>query len=402
MLDQDGFSVSGALSRKTSALLGALALGAGLSCSCGSSAPFDPNCVLVADSFGPKGTVGVKAETVAAGLEVPWGIAFLPNGDMLVTERPGRIRAIRAGQLAAAPVAELQVSTAAESGLLGIATHPDFATNKLFYVYLTVDEGGERFNRVLRMRLSDDGLTAAEDKVIIDTIPGAQYHDGGRLRFGPDKMLYVGTGDAREPDTSQDADNVAGKLLRLTPDGDVPPDNPLPGKKAFLTGIRNTQGFDWFDDQKTMAVTDHGPSGDTSRSDHDEVNVVTAGQNLGWPTIYSCESEAGLVSPSLTWESAAPPGGAAFYRGDAIPEWKGSLLVGTLKSKHLHLVAFDPANPRKVAKHEVYFEGDPPNGFGRLRDVVMGPDGALYVTTSNCDGRGSCPADKDKILRITK
>ncbi len=381
-------------------LIVGLAAGA-MSCSCSPSGPIDPSCILMDDGFGPKGSVSVKVEAVATGLEVPWGIAFLPGGDMLVTERPGRIRAIRGGKLTG-PIAELAVATEDESGLLGIAAHPDFASNKLFYVYMTVEEGGERWNRVARMRLSDDGLSATQDKVIIDRIPGEKYHDGGRLRFGPDGMLYVGTGDAREPDTAQDPNNLSGKILRVTPDGDVPADNPLPGKRAFLTGIRNTQGFDWFDDNKTMAVTDHGPSGDTTRWGHDEVNVATAGQNLGWPTIYSCESASGMVTPRLTWDEAAPPGGAAFYRGDAIPEWKGSLLIGTLKSKHLHLVAFDPKTPGKVARHEVYLEGDPPNGFGRLRDVIMGPDGALYVTTSNCDGRGECPGDKDKILRITR
>jgi glucose/arabinose dehydrogenase len=390
--------------RILSNLLVPLGVGLGwtaLGCSCAPAAPLDPTCILMSEGFGPKGTTSVKVEVVATGLEVPWGIAFLPGGDMLITERPGRIRAIRGGKLTGT-IAELAVTTDNESGLLGIAAHPDFASNKLFYVYMTVEENDERWNRVVRMRLADDGNSAAQDKVIIDRIPGEKYHDGGRLRFGPDGMLYVGTGDAREPDTSQDTNNLAGKILRVTPDGDVPADNPLPGKRAFLIGIRNTQGFDWFDDKKTMAVTDHGPSGDTVRWGHDEVNVATAGQNLGWPTIYSCETQPGMVTPELTWDDAAPPGGAAFYRGDAIPEWKGSLLIGTLKSKHLHLVAFDPNTPGKVVKHEVYFEGDPPNGHGRLRDVIMGPDGALYVTTSNCDGRGECPSDKDKILRITR
>jgi glucose/arabinose dehydrogenase len=149
-------------------------------------------------------------------------------------------------------------------------------------------------------------------------------------------------------------------------------------------------------------VTDHGPSGDTGRSGHDEVSIAVAGQNLGWPTIYSCEAKEGLVSASLTWDEAAPPGGAAIYRGDLISEWKGKLIIGTLRSEHLHVVELDPANPRRVAKHEVYFQGEPPAGHGRLREVIMGPDGALYVTTSNCDSRGDCPDDKDKILRITR
>jgi glucose/arabinose dehydrogenase len=192
---------------------------------------------------------------------------------------------------------------------------------------------------------------------------------------------------------------ASGKLLRLPPEGEVLADNPFPGEAVFLLGVRDTQGFDW-KDRDTLYFTDHGPSGDTLRRGHDEVSVVRKGDNnLGWPTLYSCESGEGFVTPSLTWETAAPPGGAALYTGDAIPEWKGSLLVGTLGSRHLHRVAFSPDNPRQVTQHEVYLR----NEWGRLREVIMGPDGHLYVTTSNCDGRGDCKAPrKDVILRIRR
>jgi glucose/arabinose dehydrogenase len=132
------------------------------------------------------------------------------------------------------------------------------------------------------------------------------------------------------------------------------------------------------------------------------VTVTRKGENLGWPTLYGCGTQGDLVTPGLTSVTAMPPGGGAIYTGSAIPEWQGSFLVGTLGSRHLHRVAFDGENPRKVAAHEVYFQGDPPNGHGRLREVIMGPDGHLYVTTSNCDGRGTCPADKDRILRISR
>lgn len=382
---------------------GAALVAAAALCGCQSKTPLatSGDCTLVQeDSFGPKGTATVKVETVATGLEVPWGIAFLPGGDMLVTERPGRIRLLRGGKLLP-PIAQPTVKADDEGGLLGIVAHPDFEKNRWFYIHMTVEEGGERFNRVERWKLADDGMSASKDKVIVPMIPGAKYHDGGRLRFGPDGHLYIGTGDGREPDRSQDPDSLAGKILRVTDEGAVPPDNPLPGKAMYLLGIRNTQGFDWLD-KATLVVTDHGPSGDTGRSGHDEVSVATAGQNLGWPTIYSCEAKSGFITPLLTWDDATPPGGAAIYKGDAIPEWKGSLVVGTLKSKHLHVVTLDPKNPRRAARHEVYFKGDPPDGFGRLREVIMGPDGALYVTTSNCDSRGDCADDKDRILRLTR
>jgi glucose/arabinose dehydrogenase len=354
-------------------------------------------CILVEDGWGPDGTVSFTEEIVAEGLEVPWGIAFLPGGDALVTERPGRVRLLRGGVLQAQPVATVSIARGGEGGLLGIAAHPDFASTRQFYVYVTTEAGGSQENRVERWTLSEDRTTATFDRVIFGGIPSAVYHDGGRLRFGPDGMLYVGTGDARDPDLSQDPRNSAGKLLRLTPDGQVPGDNPFSGSPVFLLGLRNTQGFDW-KDRDTLYMTDHGPSGETLRRAHDEVSVARAGDNLGWPGIYSCESREGMVSPSLTFEEAMPPGGAAVYTGDAISEWKGSLLIGTLGSRHLHRVVFDAQEPHRVARHEVYLR----NTRGRLRDVVMGPDGHLYVTTSNCDGRGDCGSRKDLILRLKR
>jgi aldose sugar dehydrogenase len=356
-----------------------------------------PDCTLVEEGFGPDGTVPITVEVVAEGLETPWGIAWLPGGDALVSERPGRVRLLRAGVLQPTPVATVRVSASGESGLLGISAPPDFASHRKFYLYVTTDEGGTQQNRVERWTLSEDHTSATFERVIFGGIPAAVYHDGGRIRFGPDGMLYVGTGDGREPDLAQKVDSPAGKLLRLTPEGEVPADNPFPGKAAFLLGVRNTQGFDWKDGD-TLYFTDHGPSGELLRSGHDEVSVARKGDNLGWPTVYGCQMAEGLVTPSLTWEDAVPPGGAALYTGDAIPEWKGSLLIGSLGSRHLHRVVFSPDNPRQVTLHEVYLR----NQWGRLREVIMGPDGHLYVTTSNCDGRGSCGTRKDVILRIRR
>ena len=343
----------------------------------------------------------MRLETVVNGLEVPWGIAFLPGGDALITERPGRLRLVRALPARRAGestrpevVAEIAVDATEEGGLLGIAVHPRFEQNRYFYLYMTVRENGKKSNRVERWRLAPDLGSARFDRRIVEDIPSAAYHDGGRIRFGPDGMLYVGTGDGREPDRSQDPKSLGGKLLRLTPDGAVPKDNPIAGNPMYLLGIRNTQGFDWKDGH--LYLTDHGPSGEMLRRGHDEVNLAAAGANLGWPVIYGCEKKTGMVTPSLTWEAAVPPGGASFYTGTAIPEWRGSLLIGTLRSQHLHRVKFSESDPGAVEAHEVYFE----NEAGRLRDVVMGPDGSLYVTTSNCDGRGDCGADRDKILRV--
>lgn len=360
----------------------------------------EPACLLVSVGYGPRGMAPLKAETMVSGLEVPWGIAFLPGGDWLVTERPGRVRLVREGKLAGT-VLTLPVASGAEGGLLGIAASPSFEQDRLFYVYTTVFVGGTRTNRVVRYRLDADHQAATLDRIILDHLPGAENHDGGRLRFGPDGMLYVGTGDARDPAVAQSKESLGGKILRITPDGAAPHDNPFAPSPIFLLGLRNPEGFDWVD-KSTLLIADHGPSGELGRSGHDEVSLARAGDNLGWPQIYGCETASGKATPLLSWTEAVPPGGAAIYTGTTIPEWRGSLLIGTLGSKHLHRVELDPENPRRARRHEVYFQGDPPTGFGRLRETIMGPDGELYVTTSNCDGRGSCPEERDKILRLTR
>jgi glucose/arabinose dehydrogenase len=345
--------------------------------------------------------VPVTAEVVASGLEVPWGIAFLPDGDWLITERPGRIRRFSKGKLLPRPVATVDVGDYGEGGLLGIAVDPSFERTRAFFVYVTVSHDGKAENQLQRWRLERDG-TAKLERRLLEGIPAARFHDGGRLKIGPDGMLYVGTGDGRVPQNAQDPASNSGKILRLAPDGTFPKDNPFPNSPVFLLGVRNSEGFDWLE-PRLLIVTDHGPSGEyEGRTGHDEVTIARPGENLGWPTIYGCESNAGMDSPLISWQEAAPPGGALLYRGNAIPEWKGSLLIGTLGSKHLQRVVLDPKNPRKLLEHEVYFLGDRPSGFGRLRDVVLAPDGQLYVTTSNCDGRNTCPKEKDVIFRIER
>jgi aldose sugar dehydrogenase len=356
-------------------------------------------CKLVESGYGSSGVIRVRVEEVASGLETPWGIVFLPDGSLMVSEREGRIRLVKNGQLQAAPLTQIPAVDQGEGGLLGLALHPNFAQNRWFYVYYTTLKNGDRVNRVERWQMAEDQQSAESDRVIIDNIPVAQYHNGGRIRFGPDGMLYVGTGDARQPDLSQNPSSLAGKILRLTPQGEVPADNPSPGNPVYISGIRNTQGFDWLD-ASTLWVTDHGPSGELGLSGLDEVSLAKAGDNLGWPRITGCDRQDDLIQPVLSWRNAAPPGGAAVYTGTAIPEWRGSLLIGTLRSTHLQRVALNAYG--QLERHEVYLQGEAPEGYGRLREVVMGTDNQLYVTTSNCDGRGVCPPEKDKILRITR
>src|SRR5690349_23460063 len=364
------------------------------------AAPDAPTCELVpAGRFGPAGTVKVRAETVVSGLEVPWAMAFLPGGDLLVTERPGRVRLVRGGKLAPAPVIAVEVSSRSEGGLLGMALAQDFASSRRFFLYFTVSESGRDVNRLASYLLAPEGTSARQEKVLLDGIPAERYHDGGRVKIGPDGMVYVGTGDAGVPSAAQRPASLSGKILRVAPDGAIPQDNPHPGSPVFATGFRNVEAFDWRPDG-ALVVAEHGPSGELGRRGHDRVVVATKGANLGWPDAFGCGARPGMTPPLLSFTDAAPPGGGAFYTGDAVPAWKGSFLVGTLGSRHLHRVVLDPKDPNRLARHEVYFAGEPPGGLGRLRDVATGPDGALWVTTSNCDGRGSCPPEKDRIVRI--
>jgi glucose/arabinose dehydrogenase len=257
-------------------------------------------------------------------------------------------------------------------------------------------------NRIVQYELAEDATTATLDRVIVDDIPAGGHHQGGRMRIGPDGLLYVGVG-AFDPALGQDPDSLAGKLLRMNLDGSIPADNPNAGL-IFVSGIRNTQGYDWFDDDHLL-IMDHGPTGlELGMSDLrglDEFNVARAGDNLGWASIWGCAQGDGLVDPVMVWETAMPPGGATLYTGTAIPAWTGSFMVGSLgfassDGQHLHRIQVNPDNPYLVERHEVYLRGT----YGRLRTVAMGADGHLYLTTSNCDGRGTCPPEGDLVLRV--
>ena len=255
------------------------------------------------------GTISEQTPAIAVfaeNLEVPWAMDFLPDGRMLVTERPGRVSIIDAnGQVS--QIANINVRTVSESGLHGAAVDPDFDSNNYIYLYYTYsDEGNNTLNRVVRYRLENEKLI--EDKIIVDRIPGAPNHDGGRIKFGPDGFLYITTGDAQEPSLAQDRNSLAGKILRVTSDGDPVPDNPF-GTRIYSYGHRNPQGITW-DDGNRLWETEHGSSAT------DELNLITPGKNYGWPEIRGDQTRAGMVSPvmqsgSQTWA----PAGTAFYNG---------------------------------------------------------------------------------------
>lgn len=314
---------------------------------------------------------------VAKDLKIPWALAFLPDGDMLVTERPGTLR--RIGQNGAVIAIE-GVAHVGEGGLLGLVLHPKFAENGWLYLYLTSNVNGVVKNRVDRYRLEGDRVT--DRTTIVQNIPGGPYHDGGALAFGPDGMLYVTTGDAGEPFSAQNRNSLAGKILRLKDDGTIPSDNPF-GTAVWSYGHRNVQGLAWEYSGRLWAV-EHGRSG--VQSGLDELNLIERGKNYGWPSIQGDETAPGMEPPvvhSGPWETWAPAG-AVFFNG--------RLFFTGLRGESLYQATIID----KDVKIQAHFQKE----YGRLRAVAVGPDRQLYVTTSNTDGRGEPRPGDDKILRV--
>lgn len=328
-----------------------------------------------------------RVELVARGLDTPWAVAFAPDGRTFITERPGQIRVIQDGRLRPEPVATLPVTSLGESGLMGLALDPGFSTNRFLYVCYTHTGFGGLRNRIVRL-VEREG-TARQDRVLLDNIPGGWIHDGGRVKFGPDGKLYVTTGDAADPPIAQDLRSLGGKILRLNPDGSIPADNPFPGSPVWSLGHRNPQGLAWHPGTGKLFATEHGTSV------HDEINIIQPGKNYGWPTVIGPAGDPRFVDPILTFTPNIAPSGASFA-GPRYPNWQGDLFFVTLRGRHLHRVVLVAPDFARVQSHERLLDG----AFGRLRDIVQGPDGALYLLTNNRDGRGTPAPDDDKLLRI--
>jgi glucose/arabinose dehydrogenase len=317
--------------------------------------------------------------TVSTGLTSPWGLAFLPDGDALVTERDTdlikRVASDGSGVTVVGAIDEAD-PTSSEGGLLGLAIHPEFPRKPWVYAYYSTAVD----NRLVRMRYERGRLGPQE--VMLDGIAVGDYHNGGRLAFGPDGMLYVTTGDAYEGDRSQDRTSLNGKILRLTPEGDPAPGNPFGDQNpVYSYGHRNVQGLTW-DDADNLYASEFG------QDTWDELNHIQPGDNFGWPAVEGRADETGYVDPIVQWtpEEASPSG---------IVWAEGSVWMTGLRGERLWQVMVTDEGAVR-GEPEAFFTGE----YGRLRTVELAPDGALWLVTSNTDGRTEPREGDDRILRL--
>lgn len=334
---------------------------------------------------------GIRIEKVAENLYVPWSIVFLDESNLLFTERNGAIRQIQNGRLVDLPSYRFDdVSTDSEEGLMGMALDPDYQSNNYLYVCLAYSSGSDMYDKVIRLTYKKNQIE--EDKIILDKIPAAKFHAGCKLKFGPDKKLYITTGDATDKNIAQDRNSLGGKILRINSDGSIPSDNPFSKSPIYSYGHRNPQGLDWDELSGHLFATEHGPSLFDGPAGGDEINYVKKGENYGWPLVSHEKTKEGLVSPIAIFTPAIAPSAGIFYTGDLLTQFKNHFLVAMLKGEGILDVQLG-----KDRDSVASYEKIPEITYGRIREIVESPDGYIYFSTSNKDGRGK-PADKDDAI----
>jgi glucose/arabinose dehydrogenase len=330
-----------------------------------------------------------KVDVIAENLFVPWAIAISDENNIYFTERSGIIRIIKDGKLQPEPLMKFfdPFISQGEGGLMGIALDPNFSQNHYIYVMHSYGTISEIFNRVIRLVETDN--RAILDNVLIDKIPGGRIHNGGRIKIGPDKKLYITIGDTGNSILAQYEESLAGKILRIELDGTIPKDNPFPNSPVYSLGHRNPEGLAW-NSNNVLYESEHGQTA------HDEINIIKPGANYGWPVVQGEEesmkiqTEKPLIhSGNETW---APSGTAFINQGP----WQGRLLVACLRGQQLLSISLN-RDGTKVINIESWLK----NEYGRLREVINARDGSIYLTTSNKDGRGSPKIADDKIIRLS-
>lgn len=342
------------------------------------TSPTDPIPLPIPNSNSENDFVTILAKN----LDKPRAIA-VSNDRIFVTEKDGMIKVIQNNTLLESSLATLRGADVFDGGLLGIALHPNFSTNHYMYVFLTYEEGDNLWNKILRITESENKLQNAE--TILDKIPGSIFTNGGFLKFGPDEKLYVGTGTVSDAShLPQDLDSLSGKILRLNDDGTIPDDNPFSNSPVYSLGHRNPQGMTW-DDDGNLYVAEFGPE------KNDEINLVQAGKNYGWPE-EECSGDKFFEDALLCYDPSIEPGGILFYSGNSL-DFESSFIMASMRAANLYQLDFEEglSSQKSIL-----------SGIGRVRDVVQGPDGSLYVITSNTDGKGFPDSMDDKLLRILK
>jgi glucose/arabinose dehydrogenase len=323
-------------------------------------------------------------EIIAEGLQAPRSIDISKDGRIFVSEKRGSIRVVDNGTLLTEPVGDIKAENIGDAGLLGLTLHPNFTQNHLFYVYYTYSNSTGLFNKVLMLTESNNRII--DSKTILDGIPGDEYRDGGRIKFGPDGKLYVSTGDASIPELSQDLDSLAGKILRTNEDGTIPQDNPFSNSPVYAYGFRNVQGLAWAPNSGALYSSDQGGAG------NDEINLISPGKNYGWPheECNSSDDDNRYTPPVLCFNPSLEPSGIAFAFSNKLG-YQNHLIVATLKGSHLRDIDFDSGSQNTILV-----------GYGCIIDLVESEDGSIFVLTSNTDGRALPQQGDDKILRLTR
>lgn len=343
-----------------------------------------------------------QIRTLVGDLSIPWDLQIASNGQLWVTQRGGTVTVVDTATGLVQNVGTVSgVLERGEGGLMGMALHPDYPANATIYFAHSYDGGGGSVKNRL-VRLGFDGFQLHSQETLLDDIPGSFNHNGARLLVGPDRFIYMTTGDAEGPNRAIDLASLAGKILRLTLDGRAAPGNPF-ATEIFSFGHRNAQGLAFAPATDILYATEHGPSS------NDEINRILVGRNHGWPEVHGyCHDEDvfggaeaqfcrenNVNEPVAIWTPTVAPAGAEFYTSTTIPGWDGSFLFTALKGQALYRITLGSEGGRAVGQ-EVLFQGE----FGRLRDVAVGGRGELYLATSNRDGRGDI-LGADRVIQVT-